>query len=36
MTVSAYLRYMLGNSGRFGGPAGATLKPVSSPYTPLL
>ena len=36
-TVSAYLRYMLGNTGRYGGPSsGATLKPVSSPYTPLL
>jgi tetratricopeptide (TPR) repeat protein len=36
VTVSAYLRYMLGNTGRFGAPGGATLKPVSSPYTPLL
>ncbi|HET7836481.1 MAG TPA: cellulose synthase subunit BcsC-related outer membrane protein, partial [Variovorax sp.] len=36
VTVSAYLRYMLGNTGRYGAPAGATLKPVSSPYTPLL
>jgi tetratricopeptide (TPR) repeat protein len=36
VAVSAYLRYMLGTSGRYGGPAGATLKPVSSPYTPLL
>ena len=37
VSVSAYLRYMLGNSGRFQGPTGgATLRPVSSPYTPLL
>ncbi|MDM0020209.1 cellulose biosynthesis protein BcsC [Variovorax saccharolyticus] len=36
VTVSAYLRYMLGNTGRFGAPTGATLKPLSSPYTPLL
>jgi len=36
VSVSAYLRYMLGNSGRYGGSGGASLRPVSSPYTPLL
>lgn len=37
VSVSAYLRYMLGNSGRFSAPTGgATFKPLSSPYTPLL
>ncbi|MDM0013473.1 cellulose synthase subunit BcsC-related outer membrane protein [Variovorax sp. J22P168] len=37
ISVSAYLRYMLGNSGRYASPgSGSTLKPVSSPYTPLL
>jgi len=38
LTGNAYLRYMFGNSGRLGSGSGggATLKPVSSPYTPLL
>ncbi|HEY2254317.1 MAG TPA: cellulose synthase subunit BcsC-related outer membrane protein [Variovorax sp.] len=38
VAVSAYLRYMLGNIGRLGAPGGSgmSLKPVSSPYTPLL
>lgn len=36
ISVSAYLRYMLGNTGRFGSGGGASLRPVSSPYTPLL
>ncbi|RZL86156.1 MAG: tetratricopeptide repeat protein [Variovorax sp.] len=35
-TGSAYLRYMFGNSGRLGSPSGSTLRPASSPYTPLL
>lgn len=37
VTVSAYLRYMLGNTGRYGSSSGgSTLRPVTSPYTPLL
>jgi Tfp pilus assembly protein PilF len=41
VTGSTYLRYMFGNSGRLGGasggtPTGAPLRPMTSPYTPLL